>query len=548
MVPVTVIVNEIVAEHSNYLRNGSLIAIMSSCHVTDIPGDIMTVAYYSYSVCETPLITDIIPMAVHLGEDIIVQGALFADDPFSSSLNTLTVGGKSCLRSPDVRLSSELPLNATTLNNSEIGSKDIISCTVPKQPPGLYRVIVHVSGRGWGFASLKISTVKYEVAYSVNITSGSVHGGTELVLSGVGFHPKAALSNTVKIGNAVCDVQSLTDSDEWGNGGSLTCITRTSLDDGYSAVVNENQPLGYWKLNDKEIVAVNSGSVGASGNGIFHGNVVTGVDGISGNNWTNRAVQFNSSWVEVPYLPVLNSLSNVSGELWVKVESSVHAYQFVIGSYSDGLKSEGYAIWINPCGHVEFWLAVDMETDHNDSRCDYVEEAYASGSSGGSGYNSSGSVDLRLNSCNQCDGFRTVSLQESDQTGLPAGVWSVMTGQAIGNSWSHIVFSWLLHDSSIDIGIGSQLLYMGGQLVDSRNTNFSHNSGSPLLIGGQLFFDENTLLEYFAGVVDEVALYDLPLSEDAIARHFHYGTSDSQPAVLQYDMEDHRGVGTVPKV
>jgi plastocyanin len=546
LVPITVMVNGIAAEHSHHLKNASLIAIMSSCQETDIPDDIMTVAYYSYSLCETPLITDISSTAVHLGEDIIVQGALFADGPLSSSLNTLTIGGKACLSSPDVRLSSELPRNATTLNSSEIGSKLTVSCTVPKQPPGLYRVIVHVSGRGWGFASLKTSTVKYEVAYSVNTTSGSVYGGTELVLSGVGFHPKAALSNVVKIGNAVCDVQSLVDSDEWGNGGSLTCITRKSLHDGYSAVVNENQPLGYWKLNDEAIVAVNSGSVGAIGNGVFQGDVVTRVDGISGNNWTNSAVQFNASWLEVPYLPVLNSPSNITGELWVNVDSGVNGYQFVIGSYRVGQKSEGYAIWINPCSQVEFWLAVDMKTDHNNSKCEEVEEASASGSSGDN--NSSSSGDLEFNSCNQCDGYRTVSMQESIETGLPAGVWSVMTGPAVGNSWSHIVFSWLLHDTSTETGIGHQMLYMGGLLVENRNTNFSHNLGSPLLIGGQIFSGENISVDHFAGVVDEVAFYNQPLSEDAVAKHFHYGTSDLHPAVLQYDMEDYRGEGTVPKV
>lgn len=554
VVPIVVSVNGITADHTDYLVNGSLIEIIESCDEIDVPDDGWDIASYLYSVCVTPLITNIIPPVVHLGEEIRVEGDMFADDPFSDTLNTLTIGGKPCLLSTDARPSSVLSRDATTLNDTDIGSKETLKCIVPKQPPGMYRVVVHVGGRGWAFGYLWVSTLMYQVAVSLNVSSGSIHGGTEVTIPGVGFHPGAALGNRVKFGNAICDVQSLTESDDWGKGGSLTCITRKTLDDGYSVVVKEDVPLGYWELNDREMVgelgpvslmAMNSGSLGPRGQGSFTGLVEVGVDGISGNHHTNRAVQFNDGWVTVPYVPELNSQSNVSGELWLKAEYIVSAYQFVLGSYSRGTVAEGYVIWINPCGHVEFWLAVNAETSHNESTCGYFNEDATMNSSGSIGVAGVGS---NLNSCEQCNEIRTVSWQESEQSGLPAGVWSVVSGPEIGNSWSHVVFSWSLNESSLEPAVGSQLLYVVGQLVDSRETNFSRNLGSPLLFGGQPSLGASTTLEQFAGVVDEVALYGQPLSEDAIARHFDYGMSDLQPVVLQYDMEDHRGIGTVPNV
>ena len=550
MVPIEVSVNGISADHGRNLLEGSFSAISTSCDVLDMPDNVSHVAYYAFSVCVTPLITEIDPPVVYLGEELIVRGTAFAKEPYAKSLNTLTIGGKSCLTSPDSRLSPEVSVNATTFNDSEIGRQEEIRCAVPKLPPGLYRAVVHVAGRGWAFGYLQMSTVAYQAIFSFNYSSGSVHGGTKLSIPGVGFHPRSALSNRVTIGTAVCDVQSLVDSDEFGKGGSLTCITRKTLDDGYSTVVKEDEPLAYWQLNDKGVnnayfIANNSGLLGSVADAHAVDWVQMGVHGISRNNWTNSAVRFDTVWLTVPYLSKLNSPSNLSGELWLKVENAKSAYQFVMGSYVSGRLSEGYLIWINPCEEVEFWLAVNVEANLTDSHCGYYDEHNTAESSSGS--NSVG-VGTNLNSCEQCKGMRTVSWQEAEQTGLPAGVWSVVTGSVVGNSWSHIVFSWTLNDLNVDPEYGQQLLYMEGQLVHNRTTSFSHNTGSDLQIGGQRMRTYNTTLKHFVGVIDEVALYKQPLNADAVARHYYFGTTDVQPVIIQYDTEDHRGIGTVPNV
>ena len=542
-------VNGISATHTSNFVNSSLNSLLNSCdNDTEFPLDEETVAYYMYSSSMTPVIEEVIPAVVGLGDQVIVKGLAFADKLVGNLLNTLTIGGKACLLSDNARMSDKPSSNVTTLNGDVVGFKDAINCTVPKRPPGIYRVVVHVAGRGWGFGSLSASTIEYQPAFSVDVINGSVYGGREVTLSGVGFHPKASLGNNVKVGNTVCDVQSLTDSDEWGNGGSMICITRRSFNDGYAAVVKENRPLGYWQLNTRDIVSglVLSGSPrspGTGGDGSVYGNIEAGVDGISGNNWTNSAIRFNASWISVPYVPELNSSSNVSGELWLKWESNAGAYQLVLGAYRSGIVSHGYALWINPCGEVEYWLAVDATGGYENSSCVSPDDMDESDASGGHVV-----VANIINSCGECNGTRIVSSNESGVSGLPTGVWSVITGpQLRRNSWAHVVFS-SLNDSSVIHGIGVQALYVDGVFIENRTTNFSCNFDQPLLIGGQSMTGDSSLVGPFVGVVDEVALYGQVLDKNAILKHYHYGSTEEQPVGLYYEMEDHRGEGTVPNV
>ena len=600
-VPISVLVNNITASHTDSLLNNSLNAMMVSCdNDTDIPDNYSNVAYYSYSHCKTPIITYVQPSVVTVVDEIVVFGNTFADTPYAEFLNTLTIGGKACQKSNSSRLSDSLSSNVTTLSDRQIGLRDELNCFVPERPPGLYRVVVHVAGRGWGFGSLQATSLEYRPAFSMNVTSGSVYGGTKVILSGVGFHPKASRGNVVQIGNTVCDVQALTESNDDGEESSLVCITRQRFQDGYSQVVNESNPLGYWRLNDRGmmqwnnkalLVAKNLGWIGANGNGMFWGHIETGVDGISGDKWTNSAVEFNGGWVAVPYLLTLNSPSILSGELWLKHLPTNGSYQLVLGAFNGDLASRGYALWINPCGELEFWLAtstpnIDQTSSCHDPFTNYsfntTEESTsgasgissvnggsgaggtssanggsgaggtssANGGSGASGTSGgSGASGVFYNVCGVCNGIRIVSLDESEQTGLPAGVWSVITSEKLGNSWVYIVFSWKLDENLSVHKSGVQTLYVDTEIVENRTTTFSHNVRSSLLIGGQSISSRsNGSLAPFHGVVAEVALYGALLSEGAIMRHYYYGNSKKQPVSLRYEKEDHRGKGAVPNV
>lgn len=549
LVPITVSVSGIVATHTSNFVNASLASMLNSSESDiEFPTDVGAMAHYMYSSHMTPVIVELVPAIVGLGDQVTVRGMAFANKTGGNVLNTLTIGGKACLLSDNARMYDTPSSNITNLD-ANIGFKDEINCTVPKQPPGLYRVVIHVAGRGWGFGSLHGSTIEYQPTFSIDVISGSVCGGTEVTLSGVGFHPKASIGNSVRIGNTVCDVQSLTDSDEWGNGGRIVCVTRPSLSDGYAAVVIENSPLGYWQLNGQDMHRVNDlvlprplppQSFGPSSGGdhSVYGNIETGVDGISGNNWTNTAIRFNASWISVQYVPELKGSSNVSGEFWLKWESNTKSYQFVLGAYRSLFVAHGYALWMNPCGELEYWLAVNATSWHaNSSSCVISDDSNVS----------KANIVTNVSSCGECNGIRTVSLNESIVSGLPAGVWSVIIGpQLRRNSWSHVVFSWL-NESDETPNVGVQALYVDGVFIANRTTNFSSTFGQPLLIGGQTI-SKNGMVQPFVGVVDEVALYGQVLDENTILKHYHYGSTNEQLVSLYYEMEDHRGEGTVPNV
>src|SRR4051794_28761591 len=74
----------------------------------------------------------------------------------------------------------------------------------------------------------------------------------------------------------------------------------------YPDLVNADQPVGYWRLGDASgaATAVNSGSLGASGNGIPINNVTFGVPGaLNGDADTAINLDGAAAKIEVPYAP-----------------------------------------------------------------------------------------------------------------------------------------------------------------------------------------------------------------------------------------------------
>src|SRR5207253_9922357 len=82
-----------------------------------------------------------------------------------------------------------------------------------------------------------------------------------------------------------------------------------TLQAAYPDLVNADQPVGYWRLGDASgaATAVNSGSIGAAGNGTPINNVTFGVPGaLNGDSDTAIYLDGAAAKIEVPYAPELN--------------------------------------------------------------------------------------------------------------------------------------------------------------------------------------------------------------------------------------------------
>jgi len=95
----------------------------------------------------------------------------------------------------------------------------------------------------------------------------------------------------------------------------------------YQSTVQSQNPVAYWRLNEitappvPPIIVVNSGSVGAGGNGIYTNGVIRGVAGAIAGDPSNNGVRFPQTAgnrVRIPYQTQWNQTGPYSVEFWSK--------------------------------------------------------------------------------------------------------------------------------------------------------------------------------------------------------------------------------------
>ena len=420
-------------------------------------------------------------------------------------------------------------------------------------------MVVHVWGRGWGFFANDVDQILYQPTVSVSRQSGSLQGGSQFSVLGVGLGHGGAAENQVLIGNTPCDVQSLTTTDQSRNAGALSCITRPPVDDGYSAVIRRDHPLVYWQ---DPIVSgsqrwsartlTNNGSLGSVSNAHFTNSKFFSQRGLhEGTPVAGTAVYLDSrSSAMVPFAENLFVNWTFSTELWIRLDSSgasnLGYYRRVISAHDTGDFSTGYSLWVNPCGNLEFWL--------------------------GTGQNTSSNLDPSLQNCplialtttvpenvtqecqnlpmGICSGLRFVRPPSSSFS--PTGVWSViqMPDSDLTN-WTHVVLSWEGEsDEFTPCGSSScrgyQKMYINGQQVASIGANYSRPQAAMLQIGGGS--SSSGEQRPFEGWLDETAVYGIPLTADQVRKHHHFGTSDEQLVTITVNGYNRQGKGITPNV
>ncbi|CAO2602354.1 Pkhd1l1 [Lemmus lemmus] len=143
---------------------------------------------FSYNCLQTPVITNFSPKerAILGNINLTIKGYNFGNE---LTQNMVYVGGKAC---------QVLHSNFTD-----------ITCLLPKLPPGKHDIYVKV--RNWGLASTR-NKLNASIQYVLEVIHlsphrGSLYGGTELTIMGLGFSP-IPTENSVLLGSFPCDITS----------------------------------------------------------------------------------------------------------------------------------------------------------------------------------------------------------------------------------------------------------------------------------------------------------------------------------------------------
>nr|XP_045000409.1 fibrocystin-L [Jaculus jaculus] len=148
---------------------------------------------FSYNCLHTPVITHFHPkLRTILGDiNLTIKGYNFGNE---FTQNMVYVGGKPC---------QVLHWNFTD-----------IKCLLPPLSPGKH--VIYVEVRNWGFASTRNKLNAY-IQYILEVTHmfplrGSLYGGTEITLLGLGFSPIPS-ENAVSLGSFPCNVTSSSETE-----------------------------------------------------------------------------------------------------------------------------------------------------------------------------------------------------------------------------------------------------------------------------------------------------------------------------------------------
>ena len=534
--------------------NGVQPVITASCSFTSCPNEVTSTPsslHYKYSSCLTPYIQEVNPTQLVQGQLLnITVYNMRSPDPG----HMITVGKSACMSSSLVVAGG-------------IGGVSTISCATPTLLPGVYTVKLQITGQGVATAAVNNSVVEYYPQHSMlmSISEGSLKGGTEITIPALDFYSHSISNTRVLIGNTPCDVQYATMATA-GQQGNITCITRSAQDDGYSSLVLHSNPLGYWNMQldhyspdgrylySNPTAFPNLGSTGLHSDAVPSLGILAGQHGISDNNLTDQSILFNASYLRVPYHPQLNQLYGFGMEFWIKgVERNSWGYQIVISSHDTNVTS-GYLVMLNPCGYWEVWLG------SGDNGTIMV-------GSGGSSGSASGDCPL-ITTVTQCSSYSScngsIVVPDDFSPYITGGVWNVIATNVYfnvsSNNWTHVVINYIS-----DNGVGSDertglpsddladdptnrtdcyiinnrtacegtlQLFIDTLLAGSSPVQYSPTLSGDLLIGGII---SNGSLAHFVGFLDEVSVYGMPLSNDVIADHHHYGNSADQPIWLMVE-------------
>eukprot|EP00742_Colponemidia_sp_Colp-10_P000666 GILJ01000725.1.p1 GENE.GILJ01000725.1~~GILJ01000725.1.p1 ORF type:complete len:5003 (-),score=847.36 GILJ01000725.1:252-15260(-) len=384
---------------------------------------------------------------------------------------------------------------------------------------GSYRVSVKVGNFGESFATKGLDQLYiFPHVTGISQTVGSQAGGSVLTITGKHFRKEIA-KNIVLIGKTSCKVLQ-------SNSDQILCQVQEVVDDGYSTVIKQDLPLAHWRMQNciskasnqtkacsaTNQIVLNEGSLASAAN-IAVATVATtiqfGQTGITGIASDTSASFINAYLRSASFVPQLNPNQQFSIELWMRPGSVTGSYQFVLNSLSLLPASQGYGLFINPCGKLEFWLGVGrIASSYDKLFCRNVST---------------------MATCVPCPFNQTIVVKAPLFDPLHTShLYSIATSSAViqVNAWTHVV-------ASFDINSGKQSIYINGQLSSNvtlpAGTSFVPNTdvSTSFYVGG--INNATVGSSHFNGQLDEVAVYSTPLTSNQISDHFTFASNGSQP-------------------
>uniref|UniRef100_A0A8C5WI58 Fibrocystin-L n=1 Tax=Leptobrachium leishanense TaxID=445787 RepID=A0A8C5WI58_9ANUR len=173
-----------------------------SVSVNGIPCQCMRSCYFLYTADVTPVILDVYPAIIHnVSTTLYINGSGFGDN-----VDDILV------------YAGDVMLEVVDVNDT------LISCTIDPLPAGTYAVQVIVLNKGLASGNPTISS---PAEATIITTSGSIQGGTVLVIQGNGFNSINATK--VSIGGIMCPIISV-------SAGEIRCVTPAATSAGEKTV------------------------------------------------------------------------------------------------------------------------------------------------------------------------------------------------------------------------------------------------------------------------------------------------------------------------
>jgi hypothetical protein len=325
------------------------------------------------------------------------------------------------------------------------------------------------------FSVTSSGTLPFNYQWYKGITPISGATGATLTLSGL-VSGDAANNYNCAVGNA---------------GGTTTsgnaALTVSPLPAGVAGAILSDLPLAYYRLNEPgpivPVVANNSGSLGAAGNGTYFpgglhqvaGALAGDSDTAAGYTGIDNSSQDGAVPTIVPYNATLNPNGSFTVETWLKP-----TLQGNLGNAQAPLNNQ----FNDGSGNRFGW--------------DFFQRAAAGQTPDGNGPGYS---------------FRMFN----GTAGGGAKLFNITGGQYAVGAWSHLV---AVYDAS---GPSATLYLNGVQVAQSTTPNgtYAPNPSSPFSIGGYPDGRQNP----FVGSMDEVAIYTSALNAAQVLAHYQNGTN-----------------------
>uniref|UniRef100_A0A8C5QTU9 Fibrocystin-L n=1 Tax=Leptobrachium leishanense TaxID=445787 RepID=A0A8C5QTU9_9ANUR len=221
-----------------------------SVSVNGIPCQCMDSCYFLYTADVTPVISIVYPINIHnTSTTFYIDGSGFGDN-----VDDILV------------YAGDVMLEVVDVNDT------LISCSIDPLPAGTYAVQVIVLSKGLASGNPTISS---PAEATIITTSGSIEGGTVLVIQGNGFYSLNATK--VSIGGILCPIISVSP-------GEIRCVTPAASYEGQRSVIIVVQTIQYptqsftYSESDTPIVTAVLPDTGPTGTLITVSGCLFGVD------------------------------------------------------------------------------------------------------------------------------------------------------------------------------------------------------------------------------------------------------------------------------